>query len=169
MLPHKWVGLLSREKQPSQQLHSKKGWWANFWARGWAYFRAIGMYFLCYQLVSLHMLISLKRCLVHPYSKMSSYATVWYEQSVTRVHMCIAKIGYSIISKSLVHCLMRESSSYTVPILLLDWDMKAKYKLYLIIGTIHTHVHIHTHTHMHTPEYSLPCWCLPLDSLTYMY
>ena len=36
---HKWVGVLSREKHPLQQLHFKKGWWAYF--RGWAYFREI--------------------------------------------------------------------------------------------------------------------------------
>ena len=85
------MGLLSREKQPLQQLHSKKGDGRISELEGGRLVRI----FLCYRFVSLHMLISLKRCLVHPYRKTSSYATVWYEQSVTHVHMCIAKIGYS--------------------------------------------------------------------------
>ena len=153
------MGVLLREKQPLQQLHSKKD--GGHISEGGLIFGRLVCMFMCYQLVSLHMLI---RCLVHPYRKTSSSTTVWYEQSLTRAHMCvITQLKWAIlICKSLVHCLVQEPSSYIVP----ELRCEGKYKLRSIIGTVHTRAH--THTHMHTPEYSLPCWCLPLDSLTYM-
>ena len=144
------MGLLSREKQPLQQLHSKKGDGRISKLEGGLIFGRLVCIFLCYQLVSLHMLISLKRCLVHPYRKASSYATVWYEQSVTHVHMCIAKIGYSNQQESSPLFDVRTKFLYCYYIVP---GLRYEGKVQVVFDNLHcTHTcaHTHTYTHAHT-------------------